>query len=113
MTVDIRTALKQVIDPELGIDIVALGMVRGIERKGDKATIAIVLTTMSCPFWDLFVDQIRTAVIGVVGGVEEVAVTYDGRVPWSPDLLADEARWELEIQGMLPTSTWLEAESRA
>jgi metal-sulfur cluster biosynthetic enzyme len=113
MSMDIRTALKQVIDPELGIDIVALGMVRGIERKGDKATIAIVLTTMSCPFWDLFVDQIRTAVIGVVGGVEEVAVTYDGHVPWSPDLLADEARWELEIQGMLPTSTWLEAESRA
>ena len=113
MTTDIRTALKQVIDPELGIDIVALGMVRGIERTGDKATVAIVLTTMSCPFWDLFVDQIQTAVIGVVDGVKEVAVKYDGRVPWSPDLLADEARWELEIQGMLPTSTWLEAETRA
>ena len=68
---------------------------------------------MSCPFWDLFVDQIQTAVIGVVDGVKEVAVKYDGRVPWTPDLLADEARWELEIQGMLPTSTWLEAETRA
>ena len=113
MTVDIRTALKQVIDPELGIDIVDLGMVRGIEQEGDKATVAIVLTTMSCPFWDLFVDQIQTAVIGVVDGVKEVAVKYDGRVPWTPDLLADEARWELEIQGMLPTSTWLEAETRA
>ena len=113
MTVDIRTALKQVIDPELGIDIVDLGMVRGIEQEGDKATVAIVLTTMSCPFWDLFVDQIQTAVIGVVVGVKEVTVKYDGRVPWTPDLLADEARWELEIQGMLPTSTWLEAEARA
>jgi len=77
MTVDIRTALKQVIDPELGIDIVDLGMVRGIEQEGDKATVAIVLTTMSCPFWDLFVDQIQTAVIGVVDGVKEVAVKYD------------------------------------
>ena len=46
-------------------------------------------------------------------GVKEVAVKYDGRVPWTPELMADAARWELEIQGMLPTSTWLEAETRA
>ena len=103
----VRTALQEVIDPELGINVVELGMVRRIERAGDKATVSMVLTSISCPFWDLFVDQIQTAVIGVVDGVKEVAVKYDGRVPWTPDLLADEARWELEIQGLLPTTTWL------
>jgi metal-sulfur cluster biosynthetic enzyme len=102
----VRTALHDVIDPELGINVVELGMVRRIERAGNKATVSMVLTSMSCPFWDLFVDQVQTAVIGV-DGVKEVEVKYDPSLRWSPDLLSDSARWELEIQGLLPTTTWL------
>jgi len=102
----VREALHDVIDPELGINVVDLGMVREIERAGETAVIYMVLTTMTCPFWALFVDQVTTAVTGV-DGVREVEVKFDPRHRWTPELLSDSARWELEIQGLLPTASWL------
>jgi metal-sulfur cluster biosynthetic enzyme len=102
----IRTALRDVIDPELGINVVDLGMIRKIEHDGASTTVYMVLTTMTCPFWELFVDQVGTALEGV-RGVGELQVKYDPRHRWTPDMLSNEARWELEIAGLLPTNTWL------
>ena len=102
----IRTALRDVIDPELGINVVDLGMIREIRHQGDSTTVYMVLTTMTCPFWELFVDQVRSA-LDDVPGVGELEVRYDPRHRWTPDMLSDEARWELEITGLLPTNTWL------
>jgi metal-sulfur cluster biosynthetic enzyme len=102
----IRTALRGVIDPELGINVVDLGMIRDIEHDGQTTTVWMILTTVSCPFWDLFVDQVRTA-LEDVADVGTLHVRYDPRERWTPELMADEARWELEIAGLLPTVTWL------
>jgi metal-sulfur cluster biosynthetic enzyme len=102
----IRQALRNVIDPELGINVVDLGMIQGIEHDGDSTTVSMVLTTMTCPFWELFVDQVRTA-LRDVPGVGDLHVRYDPSKRWTPEMLADEARWELEIAGLLPTTTWL------
>lgn len=102
----IRTALREVIDPELGINVVDLGMIREIQHDGESTTVSMVLTTMACPFWELFVDQVRTA-LADVSGVGQVHVRYDPRQTWKPEMLSDEARWELEIAGLLPTNTWL------
>jgi metal-sulfur cluster biosynthetic enzyme len=102
----IRAALRDVIDPELGINVVDLGMIREIVHDGESTTVSMVLTTMTCPFWELFVDQVHTA-LSDVPGVGDLQVRYDRREPWTPELLSDEARWELEIAGLLPTSTWL------
>ena len=102
----VRDALHEVIDPELGINVVDLGMVRDIQFDGDTTVVYMVLTTMTCPFWGLFVDQVKMA-LSEVDGVGDVDVRFDPRHRWSPDLLSDSARWELEIQGMLPTSDWL------
>lgn len=106
----IRAALREVIDPELGLNVVDLGMIRGIEHDGQSTTVWMILTTMSCPFWDLFVDQVRTA-LEEVPELGELRVRYDPRGRWTPELMTDEARWELEIAGLLPTVTWLSSMS--
>lgn len=96
-------ALRQVIDPELGVDAVALGMVGDVEIDGGSVLVNLRLTSMSCPFWDLFVDQIEGAV-GEVEGVERVEVRFDRSRAWSPERMSEEARRELEAVGLLPPS---------
>jgi metal-sulfur cluster biosynthetic enzyme len=102
----IERALQDVIDPELGLNIVELGMVREIESSGGKTVVRMVLTTMTCPFWGLFVDQIQIA-LADVDDVGDLDVRFDPRRPWTPELMTEDARHELEIMGLLPTTTWL------
>jgi metal-sulfur cluster biosynthetic enzyme len=106
MVETIRTALREVIDPELGINVVDLGMIREIQHDGESTNVYMVLTTMTCPFWELFVDQVRTA-LEDVPGVGKLDVRFDPRHRWTEAMLSDEARWELEIAGFLPGNTWL------
>jgi metal-sulfur cluster biosynthetic enzyme len=97
----IREALRDVIDPELGLNVIDLGMIPDVQisAEGD-VVVYMVLTTMTCPFWGLFVDQVKTA-LGDVAGIREVDVRYDPRHRWSPALMTEDARWELESQGLL------------
>ena len=104
----IREALRGVIDPELTFNVIDLGMVTEIEIGEGRTVVTLVLTTVSCPFWELFTDQVREA-LRDVPGVGEVVVRNDPRLRWTPELMVDEARWELEIAGLLPTNTWLTA----
>lgn len=97
----VERALEQVIDPELAINVVELGMVQDVRVVGDRVGVSLSLTSMSCPFWDLFVEQVRDAV-GDVEGVAEVDVHFDRGRPWSPDLMSDAARKELEAVGLMP-----------
>ena len=64
----VMSVLRDVIDPELGINVVELGMVGDIEVDDGGVLVNMRLTSMSCPFWDLFVDQVKAAV-GTVDGV--------------------------------------------
>jgi metal-sulfur cluster biosynthetic enzyme len=96
----VMEAMRQVIDPELGIDVVELGMVGAIEIDGADVLVHMRLTSMSCPFTELFVEQVRGAV-GDAGG-REVRVRFDE--PWSPELMSDAARAELQKTGLFPLS---------
>lgn len=100
----VREALRDVMDPELGIDVVELGMIRRVEFEGSTTVVYMVLTTMTCPFWQLFVDQVNSALepVDSVGAVE-VRLEPGGR--WTPEMMTEEARWELEAQGLLPPTT--------
>lgn len=91
------------IDPELGLDVVSLGMVGAIGLDGPAVSVDLRLTTMSCPFWNLFVDQVEAALMEVEG-VERVEVRFDRHRPWSPERMTPEARRELESFGLLPPS---------
>jgi metal-sulfur cluster biosynthetic enzyme len=104
MSVDseqVQQILGEVIDPELGINIVDLGMLQEVEIEGGRVEVSLGLTSMSCPFWELFSEQVGAAV-RTVEGVEEVVVHFDRGKPWSPDLMTDEARQSLESVGLMP-----------
>lgn len=63
----VMDALEKVIDPELGIDIVNLGLIYGVEVVDNKCTITMTLTTMGCPLSDMLHDSIETAAKSVEG----------------------------------------------
>jgi metal-sulfur cluster biosynthetic enzyme len=95
--VRVLDALKQVYDPELGINIVDLGLVYDVQvsDEGD-VDITYSLTTMGCPIGPLIEDQIR-AFLAPVEGVGEIRPELVFRPPWSPELMSDEAKAALGI----------------
>ena len=88
--------LETVIDPELGVDIVALGFIYKVEISNDKVKVLMTLTTPGCPLAGVIDKMVREAVAGV-DGVEkervELEVTFDP--PWTVDMMSEEARLEL------------------
>lgn len=97
----VHEKLREVIDPELALNVVELGMVGSIEVRDGDVLINMRLTSMSCPFWELFVEQVKSAV-GELDGVGQVAVQFDRTEPWRPELMTDSARHELETVGLMP-----------
>ncbi len=77
---DVRQALSQVVDPELGKDIVSLGMVREVNVAEDVVRITIALTTMQCPLKQQIVDDVRARVASL-NGAPEVQVTLTEMTP--------------------------------
>ncbi len=77
-------ALRSVLDPELGMSVVELGLVYGIEIEGGRVAITMTLTAPGCPIHDALADWVRQAVMKIPGVSEvEVAITFDP--PWTPD----------------------------
>jgi metal-sulfur cluster biosynthetic enzyme len=94
-----REVLKAVIDPEIGINIVDLGLVYGVEKDADgKVTVEMTLTTMGCPLTELLHQQC-TLVLARLPGVTDVDVNFVFSPPWSTDMISDEARLELQAMG--------------
>jgi metal-sulfur cluster biosynthetic enzyme len=90
-------ALKSVYDPELGLNIVDLGLVYDV-RVDDKGGVDIeyTLTTMGCPIGPLIEDQMRSFLQGVPG-LGEVRPEFVLRPAWTPEMMADEAKAALGI----------------
>ena len=90
-------ALKNVIDPELGLNIVDLGLVYDVQVDGDGGVdIQYSLTTMGCPIGPMIEDQMRSFLRGVPG-VDEVRPEFVIRPPWTPEMMSDEAKAALGI----------------
>jgi metal-sulfur cluster biosynthetic enzyme len=83
-------ALGIVIDPELGMSIVDLGLVYDVRVHGSGVGITLTLTAPGCPIHDVMPDWVRTAVLRVPG-VEAVDVTLTFDPPWTPDRMAPRA----------------------
>jgi metal-sulfur cluster biosynthetic enzyme len=85
-------ALKQVIDPELGINIVDLGLVYDVGIGPDGAVhIEYTLTTMGCPIGPLIEQQMQSLLAGVPG-VTSLEAEMVIRPPWSPEMMSEEAK---------------------
>jgi len=93
----IRQALTQAYDPELGINIVDLGLVYEIDvQDNGDVDIRYSLTTMGCPIGPLIEDQIR-AFLAPIDGLGEVRPELVFRPAWSPEMMSDEAKAALGI----------------
>jgi len=90
----IRDALHAVIDPELGMDIVDLGLVYGIEVIGTSVFVTMTLTTPLCPMSGLIPQRIRE-VIGSLSAVTDVRVDLVWTPPWRPEMVSAEGRKKL------------------
>ncbi|QQZ08237.1 metal-sulfur cluster assembly factor [Heyndrickxia vini] len=90
-------ALEQVIDPELGIDIVNLGLVYDIEMDEEsKVTVTMTLTAMGCPLAGIIVDQVQLA-LKDLPEVKETEVNIVWNPPWSKDRMSRYAKIALGI----------------
>lgn len=91
-------ALENVIDPELGIDIVNLGLVYDVELDDEGvATITMTLTSMGCPLGPVIVDQVNTA-LGELPEVKSTNVNIVWNPPWSKDKMSRYAKMALGVR---------------
>lgn len=93
---EIRDALRSVIDPELGINIVDLGLVYGVTVEGPRVRVDMTMTTPACPLGDYLRDLVEAGVKRRIPGVERVDVELVWDPPWNPDMMSDAARRQLE-----------------
>ena len=99
---DLEEAMRDVVDPELGINVVDLGLVYGLNvEQGDEgkvATIDMTLTSAACPLTDVIEDQSRSALVGS-GLVNDIRINWVWNPPWGPDKITEDGRAQLRALG--------------
>jgi metal-sulfur cluster biosynthetic enzyme len=94
---DVLEALRDVVDPELGINVVDLGLVYGVDVDADKvATLDMTLTSAACPLTDVIEDQAREALDGVV---TDFRINWVWMPPWGPENITEDGREQLRALG--------------
>jgi metal-sulfur cluster biosynthetic enzyme len=94
---DIMEAMKDVVDPELGINVVDLGLVYGVNTGDDGlVTLDMTLTSAACPLTDVIEDQTQTALEGLA---DKVTINWVWMPPWGPDKITEEGREQLRALG--------------
>jgi len=96
-TEDVLEALRDVVDPELGVNVVDLGLVYGVHVETDRSvTIDMTLTSAACPLTDVIEDQAATALDGLVTGF---AINWVWLPPWGPEKITEDGREQLRALG--------------
>jgi metal-sulfur cluster biosynthetic enzyme len=91
---EVEEALANIIDPELGLDFVELGLIYSIEVDGGDVHIQYTLTSPGCPIGPQVSDQMREFV-GELDGVEQVHPHMTFNPPWTPDRMSEDAKFAL------------------
>jgi metal-sulfur cluster biosynthetic enzyme len=91
---DVFEALRVVEDPELGMDVVDLGLVYDVKVELPKVTVTYSLTSMGCPAGAMIEEQIYQ-VVASLDGVSEVSADLTWTPPWSPEMMSDDAKFVL------------------
>jgi len=94
---ELEEALKDVVDPELGINVVDLGLIYGLHLEDDNSlTIDMTLTSAACPLTDVIEDQTQTALDGLV---ERFVINWVWLPPWGMEKITDDGRDQLRALG--------------
>ena len=96
-TEDVLEALRDVVDPELGINVVDLGLVYGVLLDGpDRATLDMTLTSAACPLTDVIEEQAAEALKDLL---EDFTINWVWMPPWGPESITDDGREQLRALG--------------
>ncbi len=99
---DLEEAMRDVVDPELGINVVDLGLVYDLNvEQSEQGTVALIdmtLTSPACPLTDVIEDQSRAALIGA-GLVNDIKINWVWNPPWGPDKITEDGREQLRALG--------------
>jgi metal-sulfur cluster biosynthetic enzyme len=94
---DLLEALRDVVDPELGVNVVDLGLVYGVTVDDDRvATVDMTLTSAACPLTDVIEDQTQVALDGLVS---DFRINWVWLPPWGPDKITEDGREQLRALG--------------
>jgi len=94
---DVEEALRDVVDPELGINVVDLGLIYGVSIDQDNvAVVDMTLTSAACPLTDVIEDQAQAALAGLTDGVR---INWVWMPPWGPDKITEDGREQLRALG--------------
>lgn len=99
---DIEEALRDVVDPELGINIVDLGLVYDLQvDPANVATIDMTLTSAACPLTDMIEDQVAAALVGGPDGglVADFRINWVWLPPWGPEKITEDGREQMRALG--------------
>ncbi|HUC59988.1 MAG TPA: metal-sulfur cluster assembly factor [Streptosporangiaceae bacterium] len=94
---DLLEAMRDVVDPELGVNVVDLGLVYGVTLDTEKvATVDMTLTSAACPLTDVIEDQTQIALDGLVS---DVRINWVWMPPWGPEKITEDGREQLRALG--------------
>jgi len=98
---DVEEALRDVVDPELGINVVDLGLVYGLDISDEAVvTVDMTLTSAACPLTDVIEEQAEAALTGGPSPLaSELKINWVWNPPWGPDKITDEGREQLRALG--------------
>jgi metal-sulfur cluster biosynthetic enzyme len=98
---ELEEAMRDVVDPELGINVVDLGLVYDIRLDDGVAVLDMTLTSAACPLTDVIEEQTRSALCaGPDGGLaKDIKINWVWLPPWGPELITDDGREQLQALG--------------
>ena len=91
----LRAALGQVVDPEIGLDIVALGLVYDVRPTPGRVEVDLTMTTPSCPMSSMILADVRRVLGAALPPGTEVAAQLVWQPPWAPEMMSEQARRHL------------------
>lgn len=89
---EVRFYLRNVIDPEVGMNIVDLGLVYGVTITDNKLQIDLTMTTPACPMSEMILDDARHALKGLMPDGADIDLNLVWEPPWTPDMMNEHAR---------------------
>ncbi len=95
----IRDALREVIDPEVGLNVVDLGLVYGIEASAERIDVRMTMTTPACPLGEAIVESARNAIRAAAPEVRDIEIELVWDPPWNPDMMSEIARGHFGWRG--------------